>query len=71
MIIKLGTQHLELKLYKVYINDDPSLALTYVVAISMVVRFNGGGDCNKVIYEKYLQQMVKFDKIFMFLKKKN
>ena len=29
MILKLGMWHRDLKLYKVYINDDPGLALTY------------------------------------------
>ena len=29
MILKLGMYHLGLKLYKVYINDDPGLTLTY------------------------------------------
>ena len=29
MILNLGMQHQGLKLYKVYINDDPGLTLTY------------------------------------------
>ena len=29
MIIKLGMEHYVLKLYKVYINDDPELTLTH------------------------------------------
>ena len=29
MIFKLGMFHLGLKLYKVYINDDPGLTLAY------------------------------------------
>ena len=29
MILKLGMQHLELKLYKACTNDDPGLTLTY------------------------------------------
>ena len=29
MILKLGMEHYELKLYKVYINDDPKLTFTY------------------------------------------
>ena len=32
MILKLGMQHPGLKFYKVYINDDPGLALTYFTA---------------------------------------
>ena len=33
MILKLCMQHQELKLYKVYINDDPGLTLTYFTAM--------------------------------------
>ena len=29
MIMKLGMEHYELKLYTAYINDDPKLTLTY------------------------------------------
>ena len=34
MILKLAMGHYELKLYKVYINDDPKLALTYLTTMS-------------------------------------
>ena len=34
MILKLGMQYHRLKLYKVYINDDPWLTLTYFTARS-------------------------------------
>ena len=34
MILKLGMQHQGLKLYKVYINDDPGLTSTYFMTIS-------------------------------------
>ena len=37
MILKLGLQHQGLKLYKVYINDDPGLTLTYFTARSNLV----------------------------------
>ena len=39
MILKLGMQHQGLKLYKVYINGDPGLTLTYFTARS--IWFNG------------------------------
>ena len=53
MILILGMYHLGLKLYKVYINDDPGLTLTYFTAGSNSVictfewgkltnSFNGG-----------------------------
>ena len=34
MILKLGMQHRGLKLYKVYINGDPGLTMTYFTARS-------------------------------------
>ena len=44
MILKLGMKHQELKLYKVYINDDPGLTLTYFTARSnwVTCRFEWG-----------------------------
>ena len=37
MILKLGMQHQGLKLYKIYVNDDPGLTLTYFTARSNLV----------------------------------
>ena len=37
MILKLGIQHGKLKVYNVYINDDPGLTLTYFMARSNLV----------------------------------
>ena len=37
MILKFGMQHQGLKLYKVYINDDPGLTLTYFTTRSNLV----------------------------------
>ena len=34
MIMKLGIEHYVLKLYKVYINDDPDLTMTYFTTMS-------------------------------------
>ena len=39
LILKLGMLHLEFKLYKFYINDDPRLTLTYLMARSNWVTF--------------------------------
>ena len=62
MILKLGMYHLGLKLYKLYINDDPWLTLTYFTARSNCVActlngkktvtksFNGG----KLAAEDYI-----------------
>ena len=38
MIMKLGKEHYELKLYKVYINDDPELTLTYFTTMSNLAK---------------------------------
>ena len=50
MILKLGMYHLGLKLYKVYINDDLGLTLTYFMARSnwFTCTFEWG-NCYKVI----------------------
>ena len=39
MILNLGMQHLGLKLYKVYVNDDPGMTLTYFTARSNLVAY--------------------------------
>ena len=39
MILKLDTQHRKLKIYKVDINDDLGLTLTYFTARSNLVKF--------------------------------
>ena len=39
MILKLGMQHQRLKFYKVYINGDPGLTLTYFTARSNLVTY--------------------------------
>ena len=44
MILKVGMQHQGLKLYEVYINDDPGLTMTYFTARSnwVAVMFQWG-----------------------------
>ena len=58
MILKLGMQHQGLKLYKVYINDDPGLTLTYFMARSNWVTciFEWGKLLESHLMEKKLQQ---------------
>ena len=50
MILKLGIKHLGIELYKVYINHDPGVTLTYFTARSTEVAdaFEWGeiGKCN-------------------------
>ena len=39
MILNLGMEHQGLKFYKVYLNDDPGLTMTYFFAISNWVAY--------------------------------
>ena len=58
MILKLGMYHWGLKLYKVYINDDPGLTLTYFTAWSNWVTFTFEWEklLQSHLMEKNLQQ---------------
>ena len=58
MILKLGMQHRGLKLYTVYINDDPGLTLTYFTARSNLIayRFEWEKLLQSHFMEKNLQQ---------------
>ena len=38
MILKLGMEYFVLKLYKVFINDDPELTLTYFTTVSNLAK---------------------------------
>ena len=58
MIFKLGMKHWGLKLYKVYINDDPGLTLTYFTARSnwVICTFESGKLLQSHLMEEILQQ---------------
>ena len=58
MILKLGMEHWGLKLYKVYINDDPRLTLAYFMARSnwVTCTFEWGKLLQSHLMEKSLQQ---------------
>ena len=62
MILKLGKQHRELKPYKVYINDDPGLALPILRQrqIGSPIRLNGKKTVTESFNEENLQQRTKF-----------
>ena len=57
MILKLGMHHLELKLYKFYINGDPWLTLTYFTERSNLDNFGFyiGKSENSSFLKKLLQ----------------
>ena len=59
MILKLGMYHWGLKLYKVYINDDPGLTLTYFTARSnwVTCTFEWEKLLQSHLMEENLQQM--------------
>ena len=61
MILKLGMQHWGIKVYKVCINDDPELTLTYFTTRSNLVAyaFESGKTVTKSFNGKNLQQMTK------------
>ena len=47
MILKLGAKHLVIELYKVYINHDPGITLTYFTARSThALEWEKIGKCN-------------------------
>ena len=58
MILKLGMKHLGLKLYKVYINDDPGLTLTYFTLKSnwVTCTFECGKLLQSHLVEENMQQ---------------
>ena len=58
MIFNLGMYHWGLKLYKMYINDDPGLTLTYFTARSnwVAITFEWGKLSQSHLMEENLQQ---------------
>ena len=69
MILKLGMQRWGLKLYKVFINDDPGLILTDFTARSNFVTyvFEWGKLFTK-LFNGNLAAIDEIDRICMFLK---
>ena len=77
MILKLGMQHRGLKLYKVFINSDPGLTLTYFTARSNLVPYAFVWEKGKtmdfsetiVIYDLKLATDDRSDKTFLLTSK--
>ena len=77
MILKLGMQHRGLKLYKVYINSDAGLTLTYFTARSNLVPYAFVWEKGKtmdfsetiVIYDLKLATDDRSDKTFLLTSK--
>ena len=59
MILKLGMLHWGVKLYKVYINDDPGLTLTYFTARSNLVPYAFEWEKGKTM--DFLETIVVYD----------
>ena len=69
MILKLGMQHRALELYKICINGDPVLILTYFTARSnWLPACLNGKNCYKVI--KWKETFQQINRRFIFLRKK-
>ena len=77
MILKLGMKHWGLKLYKVYIIDDPGLTLTYFTARSNLVPYAFVWEKGKtmdfsetiIVYDLKLATDDLSDKKFLFTSK--
>ena len=64
MILKLGMQHQGLKIYKVYITDDPGLTLTYFTARSNWVAYTF--KWGKTVTSYYIIVFLLFFFLFLF-----
>ena len=66
MIIKLGMYQLGLKHYKVHINDDPGLTLTYFTARSnwVACTFEWGKLLHSHLMEEILQQRTLLTELY-------
>ena len=77
MILKLGMKHWGLRLYKIYINDDPGLTLTYFTARSNLVPYDFVWEKGKtmdfsetiVVYDLKLATDDQSDKKFLLTSK--
>ena len=71
MILKLGMQHQGFKFYKVFINGDPGLTVTYFMARSNLVAC--AFECEKLLQSNLWEKLAANDQInrkITFLKKK-
>ena len=66
MILKLDMQHRGIRVYKVYINYDPGLTLTYFTAMSNVVAYGMGETVKKSFNRENLQHMTKWTEDLCF-----
>ena len=71
MILKLGMKHLEMELYKVYINHDPGMTLTYFMARSTSrspMHLNGEKNRKMSCNGRKLARNEQMDRRFMLMK---
>ena len=67
MIMQLGMEHYVLKLYKVYINDDPELTLTYFRMMSNLAKLTFAqisGERLQTLQDHWFSVVVFFFKFF-------
>ena len=69
MILKHGIKHRKLKLYKVYINDDPGMTLTYFMQKSLGAYAFECKKCYTVIQRVKLAANEQINRKVMFLKR--
>ena len=70
MILKLDMKHLEMELYKVYINHDPGMTLTYFTARSTYVAHAFEWEKNRKVAcnGRQLARNEQMDRRFMLMK---
>ena len=70
MILKLGMKHKGKELYKVYINHDPGMTLTYFTAGQLWSSIHlNGENCQNVIGRAKLAENGQMDLRYMILEK--
>ena len=70
MILKLGMKHQAMELYKVYINHDPGMTLTFLQQgqLRPPMHLNGKKKKKCHLMAKKLARNEQMDRIFMFMK---
>ena len=69
MILKIGVKHQAMELYKLYINHDHGMTLTFFTARSTYVTLHLNGKDRKISFNgRKLARNEQMDRKFMFMK---
>ena len=69
MILKLGVKHQAMELYKVYINHDPGMTLTFLRQGQLRSPMHLNGKSRKISFNgRKLARNEQMDRKFMFMK---